>query len=329
MLSGVCVVAVVDPLPESRLTAQKHLPDAEIYADCRMMLGRGRLDGVLVASPPSTHFEIWSNTTAQGIPTFVEKPLLLSSQLLTFDNKEDEPRVMVDFNRRFWPTYNRARNLVRQGALGAPVVVEFALHLDVLRWSGVTPHRLDPQEGGLLHDLGCHAIDLAIQVIGEEPDTVAAVTTSNRWRDDRLHMRLAFPSGSSANCDLAYGDRTREHLVVQGPQGKMRLAEPNMTLHVEREGTAQNPVVGWLLDAIALGYRGLRRSESLGRASIRGALAAFVHSVRNGTPFAPGFMDGVRNAAWVAAAERSAASAGRPQGMGGVPPTDSCRGNED
>jgi hypothetical protein len=40
------------------------------------------------------------------------------------------------------------------------------------------------------------------------------------------------------------------------------------------------------------------------------APSPFVHSVRTGTPFAPGFADGLRNATWVAAAEHSAASGG-------------------
>jgi predicted dehydrogenase len=312
-LAGVRVVAVVDPLPESRLTATKRLPDAEIYVGHQMMLDRTRLDGVLVVSPPSTHLEIWTETTGRGIPTFVEKPLALSSQILSLETQREEPRVMIDFNRRFWPTYNRVRDLVRHGALGMPVRFEFTLHLDVLRWSGVTRHRLDPNEGGVLHDLGCHAIDLALQVIGEEPATIAAVSTSQRWTGDRLQLRIAFPGGSSATCDLAYGDRTRECLVVRGPQGTLRLEEPNMELHVEKGGARQNPMVARVIDAVSFGYRGLRRSQSIGRASVHQALSAFVQSVRTGAPFAPGFRDGVRNALWVDAAARSAVSDGNPE----------------
>ena len=316
MLGGVRVVAVVDPLLESRRSAAERLPEAEIYADHHLMLDAMRLDGVLVVSPPSTHLEIWTATTGHGIPTFVEKPLVLSSQLSRLETQAQNPRVMIDFNRRFWPTYNRARDLLRQGVLGMPVRFEFTLHLNVPRWSSVTRHRLDPNEGGVLQDLGCHAIDLAIQIIGEEPDTVAAVTTTQQWTGDRLELRLVFPSGSSANCDLAYGDRTRERLVVCGPQGRLRLEEPNMALHVEQEGARQLPVVAWLRDGAQLGYRGLRRSQSMGQASIRNALAAFLYCLKSSAPFAPGYVDGVRNAMWVAAAERSTASAGRSRRAG-------------
>jgi predicted dehydrogenase len=311
-LAGARIVAVADPLPESRRAATQRLRDCAVYSGHREMLEHAEIDGVLVASPPSTHLQVWSETTAIGIPTFVEKPLLLSSQLPGLP-RQAEPRLMIDFNRRFWPTYARVRDLMRRGGLGTPVHLEFGLHLDVIEWSSVTKHRLEAHEGGLAHDLGCHAIDLALDVIGEEPESIVASTSSRRWTDDQLRLRLAFPSGSSATCDLAYGDRTREWLMVRGPENRARLTDPNMALHVESKDAPRNLLVAWSLDAVALGYRAFRRSQSIGRASIRGAIASFIHSLRTGSPFAPGFEDGIRNARWVAAAARSAASGGIPQ----------------
>ncbi|MGH7553306.1 MAG: Gfo/Idh/MocA family protein [Longimicrobiales bacterium] len=309
MLAGARIVAVADPLPESRRAATARLRGVAAYPDHRAMLDHAGIDAVLVASPPSTHLEVWSDAAAKGVPAFVEKPLVLSSQLerLSFTN---EPRIMIDFNRRFWPAYGRVRDLVRRGVLGTPVELEFVFHLDVLRWSQVTRHRLDLNEGGLLHDLGCHAIDLAFDIIGEEPDSIAAVRSSAQSTEERYTLRLEFPSGSSATCDLAYGRRTRERLVARGPKRKARLSDPNMALHVEPINAPRSPLVRWSLDAAALGYRACRRSQSIGRASIRGALAAFVDSLRNGSPFNPGYKEAIRNARWVAAAARSAACGG-------------------
>jgi predicted dehydrogenase len=172
------------------------------------------------------------------------------------------------------------------------------------------PHR---DEGGLLHDLGGHAIDLALEILGREPQHITAVAASRRWTDDRLRLRLDFPDGSSATCDLGYADRTRERLVVQGSEKTARLAEPNMALHVELSGAPRNPLVCRALDAVTLGYRAVRRSQSMGRASIRGALSAFVQAVRTNAAFTPGYTDGVRNARWVASAARSAAAGGAPE----------------
>ena len=312
-LAGARIVAVADPLAESRRAAAERLRDVEVYWGYSEMLENTKIDGVLVASPPSTHLQVWSDTTTQGLPTFVEKPLVLSSQLARLAVR-GESRVMINFNRRFWPTYGRVRDLVRQGVLGTPVHLEFTLHLDVLRWSRVTRHRLDVKEGGLLHDLGCHAIDLALDVIGEEPNSINAVASSTRWRDDQFQLRLDFPSGSSAACDLAYGDRTREWLVVRGPENTVRLADPNKMLHLEPECKPRNSLVAWSLDAAAIGYRAFRWSQSMGQSSIRGALAAFIHSLRADLPFAPGFEDGIRNARWLAAAARPSGSGSIPEG---------------
>ena len=309
-LAGVRLVAVADPLPESRRAAAARVAGAAIHADHHALLAKTPPDGLLVASPPSTHLEVWRTATARGIAAFVEKPLVLASELPVLDGRESDRRVMVDFNRRFWPPYLRLRTLVHDGVLGRPVHVDFALSLDVLGWSRVTRHRLDGREGGLLHDLGCHAIDLATELLGEEPDGVEAETSSRRWPGDHVRLRLVFPSGASAACELAYGARTRERLALRGPMAAAWLVEPNAALHVEPAGARSSRLVAALHDAAFLGYRAIRRSHAIGRASIRGALAAFAASLRSGAPFSPGLEDGARNARYVAAALRSAARGG-------------------
>src|SRR6478672_2603606 len=58
-LPGARLVAVADPLAESRSAAAHRLPGAVVYPDHRTLLASASLDGLLVASPPSTHLEIW------------------------------------------------------------------------------------------------------------------------------------------------------------------------------------------------------------------------------------------------------------------------------
>src|SRR5207244_9798973 len=112
-------------------------------------------------------------------------------------------------HRRFWPADRRGGALVRAGTLGKQVQVDFLLHTDVLSWSTVTRHRLEEKEGGILHDLGGHAIDLATDLFRREPETVAAEAGSRRWPNDHVRLALAFADGSAVRCELAYGNRTR------------------------------------------------------------------------------------------------------------------------
>ena len=180
------VVAVADPLSESRAAASERLSSPEVYSDSAAMLERSRLDAVLVASPPSTHLPIWRDAARRGLAVFLEKPVVLSSQISEIERVNPLPRLMLDFNRRFWPTYQRVGGLLRSGALGNPVEVDFRLHTDILSWSTVTRHRLAPEEGGILHDLGGHAIDLAIDLFRNEPP---ARGKGQRVRPDRPPVR--------------------------------------------------------------------------------------------------------------------------------------------
>lgn len=311
-LPGVQVVGVADPLAASRRAAAAAVPGIEPHADHTALLDHLRLDGIVVASPPSTHLEVWRDAAARGVPAFIEKPLLLADQLPLLP-ADASPRVMVDFNRRFWGTYRHVAALVRRGVLGSPLHLELSLHLDVEAWSRVSRHRFAASEGGLLHDLGSHALDLASMFFGEEPRWIACTTSSTRHEDDRARLELSFPSGATASCDLAYGKRTRERLVLRGPEGTARLWEPNAALRLEPSGVGAPRLSPLARDAALLAYRVARRSRSMARATIAAALASFADALRSGAAFSPGFADGVRNARWIAVAARSARRGGGPE----------------
>lgn len=308
------LVAVADPLPPSRAEAARRMPSLAIFPDHVEMLERAALDALLVASPPSTHLPIWNAAAARGLPVFMEKPFVLCGQLPEIARGPVTPKLMVDFNRRFWPTYRAIAELIQRGVLGKPVEVEFLLHTDVLSWSTVTRHRFSQDEGGILHDLGGHAIDLATVLLGREPETVTARISDSRRSGDHLHLELAFPDGSVARCDLAWGDRTRERLAVAGPLGRLSLADPNMAIRLSRNGTRIPRFADDLRDLVTFGYRVLRRNRTMSRFSIRSALAAFIRSILDGEPFSPGFEEAVRNVQWLEAAACSAAE-GKPAAL--------------
>lgn len=303
------LVAVADPLPSSRTAASRQLSSAEIFDDHRTMLDRSALDGVLVASPPSSHLEIWNEAAGRGLAVFMEKPFVLAGQLADV-RRDADPRLMLDLNRRFWPAFRSVGERVRGGTLGRPVRVEYALHVDVSSWSTVTEHRLSGSDGGILHDLGSHAIDLAADILGEEPLTVGATLSAERWQDDHLRLELSFPDGSTAVNDLVYETRTFERLSVHGPQGRLELADPNMALHFVPAG-GRRGLGAIVVDAGVFLYRALRRDRTMSRSTVAAALAAFLRALADGEPFSPGFDEAVRNVEWLEAAARSAAGGGR------------------
>jgi predicted dehydrogenase len=310
-LPGARLVAVADPLPESREAAADHAPGAAVYPDHASLLDGANLDGLLVATPPSTHLEIWQDASARGVAVFMEKPFILAGQLDRIEPRPPGARLMVDFNRRFWPPYRRIADLVRAGELGRPVDVEFILSTDVFSWSTVTRHRLSPEEGGILHDLGGHAIDLAADLLGEKPESVSASAADNDWEGDAFRLDIGFADGSVFRSSLRYARSTCERLSVRGPRGRLSLRDPNMAIHIQHQGGRRPGIAARIRDAAVFGYRALRRDRSMTRYTIRKALDSFVRALVSGDSFSPGFDEAVLNVRWLDAAARSAADGSR------------------
>jgi len=311
-LGGIAPVAVADPLPASREAAARALPRARLYASAEAMLAEETLDAVLVATPPSTHQAVWRLAAAAGVTAFMEKPFLLAHQLAAFvPPPAPAPPPMIDFNRRFWPAYRLLAAMVRTGQAGEVEHADLRLEVDARRWTGVTAHRSDPGEGGALHDLGSHLLDLAWMLLGREPVRVHARAGSRRWEHDHVEAALELADGVTVDCALAYGGANREQVTIHGSRGTIRLREPNAHLHLTLAGSRASALREHLLDGAALAYRAAFRGRSLLRASIRGALGELIAALGEGRAPSPGLEDALRNAAWLEAVQRAIAT-GRP-----------------
>jgi predicted dehydrogenase len=298
--------AVADPLIPRLALARGRIAGVQAYTDHRAMLDAESLDAVLIASPPSTHRRIWMDVVASGLPAFVEKPFLVNGDWVGLTvTPEMRRRTIVNFNRRRWPPLQRLASLLHDGAIGQVRAARFVLHVDVLRWCTITDHRLSSGEGGVLHDLGSQVLDMVRHVFGDRSATVRAESRSVKWPDDRILIDVDIESGATVHCDLAYADRTRERIIIEGSDGRIRLDDPNMGVHVMRHPADGRRLRQRLTDAAYLGYRAIRRDASMLRCTIRESIGAFARALQTGSSFSPGFGDAVVNAAWLDAVSKS------------------------
>jgi predicted dehydrogenase len=305
-MQGVRVSAIADPLPASRAAARAAFGGAPVGAGFGELLDHA-LDAVLVASPPSTHLDLWDAVAAAGLPVFMEKPFVVRGQLpRVLAGGRERRLLMLDLNRRFWPPYRSIRDAVQSGAIGEVESVRVELQVDIRPWCTVTSHRLQAAEGGVLYDLGSQALDLACWIAGREASSVRAFCDSCGSAGDRIRLELSLRGGGLARCDLAYADHTFERVTVDGRLGRLWLSDPNMTVH-QGPRNARASALDRARDLVAFGYRGLRRSRSMSRYSISAALESFVDCIRRGLPFAPGFDHAVMNASLLEAAVDSMA----------------------
>jgi predicted dehydrogenase len=210
-------------------------------------------------------------------------------------------RALVEaFHWRYHPLAARVKELLAQGAIGAPrhYFAGFGFPIGFLRndirW------RWD-LAGGALMDTGCYTISMVRHTAESEPEVVSAKAAL--WSpqvDRRMEARFRFADGRSAEILCSMWSRTllKMTLRVDGERGSLRVFNP-VAPHFYHRLTIETP------DG--------RRSERVpGDATYTHQLRAFVDHVRSGAPVPTGPDDAVANMRVIDAVYRAAGL--RPRG---------------
>lgn len=127
--------------------------------DYRRLLDRNDIDLVVIGAPNDLHCQMTVDAAAAGKHVVVEKPLCLTLQ--EADRMIDACRnanvkLMYAEELCFAPKYVRLKQLLDEGALGAPTLIKQSEKHD----GPHAPHFWDVQRsgGGVTMDMGCHAI---------------------------------------------------------------------------------------------------------------------------------------------------------------------------
>lgn len=168
--------AIVTANAERAGEAARLYPAARVFASAdEIFASADDFDLVAVCTPPSTHMDLASAAIAQGLHVVVDKPFVPTSQegehLLDLASGAGV-QLSVFQNRRWDADFLTLKRLIRGGDLGQ--VHSFESRFEWWRPEGFGNWRdaATPAEGGgLLHDLGAHLIDQAIQLFGPVLDT--------------------------------------------------------------------------------------------------------------------------------------------------------------
>lgn len=151
------------------------------YADVVDLLAAGA-QAVIVASPPRLHVAHALPVLRAGVPVLCEKPLGLNSiESAELVRVAGSTPALTGFTLRWHPALRRMRDHIRAGAIGDVRLldVHYASSSDASPMAPWSWHHDRAEEpGGVLADLGAHAIDLARWLVGDLTfDGVDAATT--------------------------------------------------------------------------------------------------------------------------------------------------------
>jgi predicted dehydrogenase len=151
--------------------------------DWKKVVARPDIDVVSIVTPNDSHRSIAEFAMSQGKHVLCEKPLALNAadaRKMAEQSRRSKGTHMVGFNYRRCPAVLQAKKLIDEGAIG--VIYSFrALYLQDWAMPDGTPWswRFGAKEAGsgALGDIGSHALDYALFLVGEVESVSAAART--------------------------------------------------------------------------------------------------------------------------------------------------------
>ena len=249
-VEGLELAAVVERASDN---AAERYPGITTYRTLDQLLADSSIKLVVVATPNATHYEFALQALEAARNVVVDKPAAVSSaqisQLLQLAGG-----IGIQFipfhNRRWDSDFRTIQKVLHEKSLGQLVYFESTLD----RWRPNPSTRAwkdNPDQGGILLDLGTHLVDQALTLFGL-PESLGAEVLRERdgeGANDAFTLRLHYLTGAavtlSAN-SLSSLARSRFHL--RGTRGNYwkwgidpQEAALNKIMHIESEWGKESP----------------------------------------------------------------------------------------
>ena len=198
-------------------------------------LSQDGVDVVYVASPVFLHAPQTLASLAAGKHVLCEKPMAMNyAEALTMVKAASTAgkTLGVAYYRRAYPKLHGARELLRQGAIGQPLLAYISCHNG---WPGdedYAPWRLDPAQsgGGPLFDIGSHRIDVLNFLFGE-PERVTCHRANAAHAaavEDCATVLIEYRSKVRGIVDVRWNSLVnRDEFRIIGTDGEMDLTPLN------------------------------------------------------------------------------------------------------
>lgn len=186
--------------------------DGKVYSDYHEMINDASVDAIIVCTPPFLKPEIVKTAARAGKHIFCEKPIAVTLQEadgMAAEVKAGGVQLQVGYQRRFDPSYLRARKAVESGELGRLLLIK--------------EHNRDPpgpiggwslqpaRSGGVFLDTVSHDFDAVRWLSGSEVERVYAEGTALVYEDlgkagdfDTTTVIMKLENGALAYVDSCY-----------------------------------------------------------------------------------------------------------------------------
>ena len=235
VLPNVELVALCEKNRLIRRLSKRMFKECEIIDDVEKLAGLS-LDAVYVTTPIPSHFPVAGAILEKKISknVFVEKTLAQTyaeSKHLTDLAESRQGVTMVGYLRRFYVTFRKAKGLLQDTAIGE--VKSFKSYAYSSDFFGLeTETKASSSRGGLIRDLGCHAIDLALWFFGN----LKVISSESRSGDQGGNSIGFRAEGSEVSGDFDVSWRKEDYrmpdvgFLVNGSKGNLFVNDDQVRL---------------------------------------------------------------------------------------------------
>lgn len=204
------VVVVADSKEDRLQHIRSTYPSIKVTKDYQDFFSMG-LDGVVVATPPATHYPLAKECLQQGLHTMVEKPITLKSEdaedLIEL-SKHSKLTLMVGHTFEYNPAVRKMKEIIASGELGKIYYV-YTVRVNL----GLFQSHLN-----VLWDLAPHDISILMYILGQDPVSVSALGEDCIFegKHDVAYMYLTFPNKVLTHIHVSWLDpcKVRKITVV-------------------------------------------------------------------------------------------------------------------
>jgi len=225
------VVAIADINATKAENLAKNVGAKKVYSSYDLLLKDEEIKAVIISLPNNLHYDAVIKAIEANKDIFCEKPLTLSSK-----DAEDilrkariyKVKLQVGFNRRFDPSYEKAKRFIEEGLLGK-ILIAYSNTYDPEPHSGWEGN--EEISGGIFFTTCSHDFDLLRWLIGEEVEKIYVEINGTFGKNQYASCLLTFNKGIIATVNVMetcpYGHDVKTEIV--GDKGALRIEKPSMT----------------------------------------------------------------------------------------------------
>ncbi len=229
----------------------------DTFKNVDTMIAEMNLDGIIISTPTSSHFNLAKQALENGLAVFVEKPLTLTaeqSRELAMIAEEKGLANQVGYHNRFIGTFRETARLVKQNAIGKVHHIDgqaFGQVVTKADGGGRTWRSKKTEGGGCLHDYACHVIDLMNFVTGAPKEVVSGRLgqVHSTAVEDSVYAIFGYGGGAVGTLETNWSDESYRKmstsLTIYGTHGKIYADRQECRLYLKPGHSFEKFEDGW------------------------------------------------------------------------------------